>query len=220
MKPLTPTSYVLLGLLGVRSWTAYELAKQMERAVHYFWPRAERKLYDEVKNLVAHGLASAKKDRVGRRPRTVYAITPKGKGALREWLARESLPHALEFEAIAKIFFAEQGTKQELLANVRSVQDEANQYLDHLSHLARETVATRGGPFPDRAHVNVLTFTFGWAFADALLRWSYWAETEIEKWTGVTTSPKRSKWALGLFGEAIALDAEGRLAGSTPWEAF
>jgi PadR family transcriptional regulator AphA len=219
VKPLTPTSYVLLGLLGVRSWSAYELAKQMERAVHYFWPRAERKLYDEVKNLVAHGLASAKEERVGRRPRTVYAITAKGRGAVREWLGRESLPHALEFEAIAKIFLAEQGTKHELLANVRSVQDEANQYLEHLSYLARETVATHGGPFPERAHVNILTFTFGWAFADALLRWSNWAEAEIEKWSGVHASPKRSTWALGLFGEAIELGAEDLPAGPAPWEA-
>jgi PadR family transcriptional regulator, regulatory protein AphA len=219
VKPLTPTSYVLLGLLGVRSWSAYELAKQMERAVHYFWPRAERKLYDEVKNLVAHGLATARKDRVGRRPRTVYAITAKGRGAVREWLGRENLPHALEFEAVAKIFLAEQGTKQELLTNVRSVQDEANQYLEHLRRLARETVDTRGGPFPERAHVNILTFTFGWAFADALLRWSNWVEAEIEKWSGVTTSPKRLKWALGLFGDAIKQGAEDRSAGQAPWEA-
>jgi PadR family transcriptional regulator AphA len=218
MKPLTSTSFVLLGLLGVRSWTAYELAKQMERAVHYFWPRAERKLYDEAKNLVAHGLATARKDSVGRRPRTVYAISAKGRRALRRWLARDNAPHALEFEAVAKIFFADQGTKQELLANVRSVHDEAGTYLEHLDHLAHETVGTSGGPFPERAHINVLTFTFGWAFANALLRWSKWAETEVERWSDVKTSPQRSKWALRIFGEASELGAKER-AGGLPWEA-
>lgn len=199
MKQLTSTSSVLLGLLSVRSWSAYELAKQMERAVHFFWPRAERKMYDEVKNLVAHGLASAKKEREGRRPRTVYTITRKGRTTLRRWLGSDSSPHALEFEAIAKVFFADHGSKEDLLANLRSVSDEADEYFEHLSRIARETAETDGGPFPERAHINVLTFTFGLAFADALRRWSQWAESEIERWPDVNTSPARLKWALGLF---------------------
>jgi PadR family transcriptional regulator AphA len=43
----TTTSYAVLGLLSVRSWTTYELAKQVQRSLNWFWPRAERKLYDE-----------------------------------------------------------------------------------------------------------------------------------------------------------------------------
>jgi PadR family transcriptional regulator AphA len=77
---------------------------------------------------VAHGLATARKVHVGRRPRTVYGITGKGRRALRRWMARDNAPHALEFEAVAKIFFADQGTKQELLTNVRSVRDEAERW--------------------------------------------------------------------------------------------
>ena len=46
------TSYALLGLLSLRSWTTYELAKQVQRSIGWFWPRAERKLYDEPKRLV------------------------------------------------------------------------------------------------------------------------------------------------------------------------
>ena len=219
MKPMTTTSYVLLGLLSVRSWTAYELAKQMERAVHFFWPRAERKMYDHVKTLVAHGFASAKDERSGRRPRTVYAITRKGTAALAQWLATENAPHAVEFEAIAKVFFSDQGTKQDALANVRSVRAEMDVYMEHLGRVARETVETDGGPFPDRAHINVLTFTFGWAFADAMLRWSEWAEAEIEKWSDVTASSKRSKWALGIFDKAVALGVERPPRRQLPWEA-
>ena len=55
----TTTSYAVLGLLSVRTWTTYELAKQVRRRLHWFWPRAERKLYDEPKRLVAAGLATA-----------------------------------------------------------------------------------------------------------------------------------------------------------------
>jgi len=44
---LTTTSYALLGLLALRSWTTYELTKQVQRSLGWFWPRTERKLYDE-----------------------------------------------------------------------------------------------------------------------------------------------------------------------------
>jgi hypothetical protein len=99
------------------------------------------------------------------------------------------------------------------------VRNEASRYLEHLDRLARETVDTAGGPFPERAHVNVLTFTFGWAFAESLLRWSRWAETEVEKWSDVKPSPHRSRWALRIFGEASELGAKDRPAGGVPWEA-
>ena len=79
---LTTTSYAILGLLALRSWTTYELAQQMDRALSRFWPRARSKLYEEPKKLVAHGLARATTEAVGRRPRTVYSITAKGRRAL------------------------------------------------------------------------------------------------------------------------------------------
>jgi PadR family transcriptional regulator AphA len=74
-KSLTPTSYAILGLLAVKPWTTYELAQQMERALGEFWPRAQSKLYDEPKKLVALGLARASSEKIGKRPRTVYTIT-------------------------------------------------------------------------------------------------------------------------------------------------
>ena len=43
---LTPTSYAILGLLAIKPWTTYELAKQMDRTLNRFWPRARSKLYD------------------------------------------------------------------------------------------------------------------------------------------------------------------------------
>src|SRR5262245_27477774 len=106
---LTTTSHALLGLLNVKTWTTYELAKQVQRSLGWFWPRAERKLYDEPKRLVAAGLATASEEHTGNRPRTVYAITDDGRKALRAWLDEAPAPPALEFEALVKVFFADGG---------------------------------------------------------------------------------------------------------------
>jgi len=81
-KRLSTTSFAVLGLLALRPWTTYELAHEMQRSVHQVWPRAESGLYEEPKLLVARRLARAKHELVGRRPRTTYSITAKGRREL------------------------------------------------------------------------------------------------------------------------------------------
>ena len=72
---LTTTSYAVLGLLAIKPWTTYELIQQLGRGVDRLWPRSRSKLFEEPKKLVAHGLAGASPSRLGKRPRTRYAIT-------------------------------------------------------------------------------------------------------------------------------------------------
>ena len=55
MAALTSTSYAVLALLALQSWTTYQLAKQMERSLGWIWPRAVSRLYEEPKKLVAAG---------------------------------------------------------------------------------------------------------------------------------------------------------------------
>ena len=111
---LTTTSYAVLGLLAIKPWTTYELIQQIGRGVDRLWPRSRSKLFEEPKKLVAHGLAEASPGRVGKRPRTRYAITDDGRQALSDWLAIQSQLPLLESEHLLKVFFAEQGTKENL----------------------------------------------------------------------------------------------------------
>ena len=100
---LSTTSYAILGLLAVRPWSTYELAQQMDRSLGRIWPRAQSKLYEEPKKLVALGLARAAADRVGQRARTVYRITPKGRRTLSAWLAEPGSGPVLECEQLLQI---------------------------------------------------------------------------------------------------------------------
>ena len=81
---LTTTTYAILGQLAWGEATTYELVKAMGRNLRFVWPRAESRIYAEAKRLVDAGLVSARKERTGRRPRTVYAITDEGRAALAE----------------------------------------------------------------------------------------------------------------------------------------
>jgi DNA-binding PadR family transcriptional regulator len=186
---LTTTSYVVLGHLALRpSWSTYELAQQMKRSTRHYWPRAESKIYEEPKKLVAHGYATASQEFTGKRPRTVYAITGAGRAALREWLADPGGAPSVEFEGATKVLFAEQASRDELLATIRRVRSEAERTLAEHAGLAQE-LAAGGGPFPERVHVNELVMKYMSEQAGATLRWAQWAEGQVATWPDDISGP-------------------------------
>jgi len=185
---LTTTSYVILGLLALRPWPTYELARQMRRSIRYYWPRAESNIYEEPKKLVAHGLATATHEYSGRRRRTVYAITDDGRRRLAEWLDEPGRLPLVEFEGLLKVLFAEHGSKDQLVASLAALREQAAAVRADHAALARDLVET-GGPFPDRLHVNALVFGFMWEQAEALRRWLDWAEAEIAGWPDDIATP-------------------------------
>lgn len=107
---LSPTSYVVLGLIGLRGpSTPYDLKRAVGRSVGYFWPFPHSQLYDEPERLVGAGLLAVDQEPGGRR-RKIYSITDAGRGAVRQWLA-EPVGEAFQLRnpAELKLFFAELG---------------------------------------------------------------------------------------------------------------
>jgi PadR family transcriptional regulator, regulatory protein AphA len=182
-------------LLSVREWTPYELAKQVKRSLNWFWPRAERKLYDEPKRLVEHGLATATREHTGQRGRTVYRITRQGRRELREWLSEPAAPRTIEFEGMLKVFFADAGTRDQLLATLDRIEEEASGRLTALAEMA----ATRPVPFPERAHLSAIALRLQFEQEDTILRWARWARTQVTQWD-TTTHP--GSWdPMGILDE-------------------
>jgi len=183
MAELTTTSYAILGLLAIRPWTTYELAQQMDRAMSDFWPRARSKVYEEPKKLVAHGLAKATREMVGKRPRTVYSITPKGRKALAAWMREppSSDGPVVEFEHLIKVFFAEFGTKADLLANLASLRDYLARH-HQLGVVINQTYLEGKGAFPDRLAWNILVGNFFSGFTELVENWLDWATATVEAW--------------------------------------
>lgn len=177
-KNKTTTSYAVLGLLSVRTWTTYELAQQVRRSLNWFWPRAERKLYDEPKRLVAEGLATATEEYTGRRRSTIYAITPQGRTDLARWLDEAAAPRTCEFEGMVKVFFADAGTLDQLDATLAGIEAEAQHRLDELAGLASQP-----SEFPAREHLSALTLPLQFEQEAAVLRWARWARAQIVQWT-------------------------------------
>ncbi len=175
------TAFALLGLLSLRPWTTYELARQVRRSLNWFWPRAERQLYDEPKRLVAGGLATAAKEHTGMRPRTVYKITPLGRHALKRWLDEPAAARTSEFEAMLKVFFADAGSLAQLVTTLSAIQHEATDRLAELAVLTGQALAA-DAPFPKRLHLGALTVRLHVEQEEAIARWAGWALDQVSGW--------------------------------------
>ena len=205
----TTTSYAILGLLALRPWTTYELAQQMDRALGWFWPRTRSKLYEEPKRLVALGLATASSEPVGRRRRTVYSITPAGRRALAAWVPTPGAGPVLEYEQLVKVFFAEHGTKQDLLATIAGARAWVEATAAQRADISREHLEGRGG-FPERLPWLILTGTFLDEFTRAVDRWAAWATEVVAAWPDNLTLATPDRAALRDMAEHAAAVASRR----------
>jgi DNA-binding PadR family transcriptional regulator len=201
---LTTTSYAILGLLAIKPWTTYELAQQMERALGLFWPRTRSKLYEEPKKLVVAGMAKATTEHVGRRPRTVYTITAKGRRALKSWVPTPGAGPVVEYEQLVKVFFAEHGRKQDLLATIDGARAWVEQRSLESEQIPREYLEGRGG-FPERLPWLILTGRFLDEIDRAVYRWAEWATGVVESWPEDIT---RAAPDLGTLEDMAAYTSE------------
>src|SRR3712207_430069 len=115
---VSPTSFALVGLLSIRSWTAYELTQQMNRALRWAWPRTEANIYNEVKRLVPLGLATSVEETSAGRARTRYQVTERGREAVSEWLRTEPAPVRVQFEPLLRGFPRARGGLGRLRASI------------------------------------------------------------------------------------------------------
>jgi len=119
---LSSTGYVILGFLGRRPMSGYEIKSLVDKSTRFFWTASYGQIYPELRRLAEAGLIEGEARPQGGRRRTVYRLTAAGHRELRDWLADD--PHVLELrdEALLKLFFADSAGHQgaaEILAAKR-----------------------------------------------------------------------------------------------------
>jgi PadR family transcriptional regulator AphA len=103
---LTPTSYIVLGLVELSGEsTPYALKRMVAGSVGHFWTLQHAQLYTEPERLAEAGYLTERRERGGRR-RKLYAITDSGREALESWRGEptDAIPE-LRNQAVLKLFF-------------------------------------------------------------------------------------------------------------------
>lgn len=179
---LTTTSYAILGHLAMQPWTMYDLAAQMRRNVHYFFPRAESQVYAEPKRLVELGLATAESEATGKRARTVYAITEAGREELRRWLASPlSKGPQLEFEAMLRVILAPFGGKEDLASTLQQVRDDISGLLVVGERICDEYTSGTA-PLQRYMLARSMLHDFLWSFGELVDEWAERSLKRMEDW--------------------------------------
>jgi DNA-binding PadR family transcriptional regulator len=189
---LTTTSYAVLAQVAVRPWSTYELAQQRVRYFRYVWPRAESAIYREVKRLSSMGLLKEKKEHVGKRARTVYSITEKGREALREWLATPVSPFAMDFEAMIRLFVAPLGTKGEIIATLKLVLEDAREMLRFGGQVKQEFLEGMAVT-QDQVYIRALAVDFFISLLNTVEAWAQRTLDEIESWDDLSPNGKNER---------------------------
>lgn len=114
---LTPTSYIVLGLLErAGEATPYDLKQLVAASIGNFWSVPHSQLYAEPERLTGFGYLRERRETDGRR-RRLYSLTERGFGALTAWRHEptDQLPEMRD-PGLLKLFF---GADERTLAAVR-----------------------------------------------------------------------------------------------------
>lgn len=216
-KPtLSTSSFAVLGQVAVTGpLSAYELAQTMRRSVHFFWPRAASHVYAEAKTLEAAGLLARHRTFVGKRPRTEYRVTPKGRKALAAFLATAPTREpTLELEALLRVFLVEGGSPDDLVRALEHAERDAEEQLARLEAAARD-YAEGKSPFQAQAHARVLVYEFFVPFAELRLAWARGVRQAVARWEDARLPGKEAE-ARARFAELAERAGKARAIAAAP----
>jgi PadR family transcriptional regulator AphA len=103
---LSPTANVILGMLGMRPMSGYDIKALVDKSSRFFWAASYGQIYPELSRLAEEGLIEGADEPQGGRRRTVYRLTAAGRRRLRDWLGVEPEIFEMRDETLLKLFFA------------------------------------------------------------------------------------------------------------------
>jgi DNA-binding PadR family transcriptional regulator len=135
---LTLFSYEIMGLVGHGGAGPHDLLRMARRGRILDWA-GESQYYVEPKRLAKLGYLEANSEPGRTRPRTVYKLTDKGLGALRDWAATPVKIQPLKSEAFLRILIADlvgEAVTRDAIATLRDDIDDLVARLDESAEAA------------------------------------------------------------------------------------
>jgi PadR family transcriptional regulator AphA len=143
---LSPTGYVILGMVGTTPKSGYEIKSLVDDTTRFFWAASYGQIYPELRRLEKAGLIEGTDAPRGGRKRTVYRITPSGRRELRAWLREPPRTFEMRDEGLLKLFFADALPPQEAVNTLRGMRQHRLDVLEHLRQIEPKAIAAGGFP--------------------------------------------------------------------------
>jgi PadR family transcriptional regulator, regulatory protein AphA len=168
-------AYAILGWLHTEPMSGYDLKKQFDQGIGYFWPVDQMQIYRTLERLVEQGHVSVHEEIQHNRPnRKVYTVTDVGREELRHWLTSpQSLP-ALRDPLLIQLFFAaslSNGEIIELLEHQRAAHSELLAYYQQKVHFPLDAPVGTGGEVSRREMLQRLILEYSLRREQTYLDW-------------------------------------------------
>lgn len=135
--------YIILGLLGARPMSGYDIKLAFDRALASYWNAGNSQIYTTLKSLSHARLVESEVIVQKARPnRKVYHITASGRAELDRWL-RESVPERFtKDDFLTRLFFCGETSDEVALQHLLEHRASLLKQLEHMEW-ARQQYATR-----------------------------------------------------------------------------
>lgn len=180
MSRTNNTLFAVLGLLMKGPCSGYDIRKQFNGSLRYFWSESYGQIYPVLKDLVRAGYARVE-EATSSRQKKIYWITPEGETVYRRWLVEPTNPIQYRDELLLKVFL---GNIQERDGMIRLFQEECNvleQQLDLYEDNRFEVEQHKENvsyPFWQ------LTLGYGIMSTETRLQWCREAIARLQSWKG------------------------------------
>ncbi|MBR2749986.1 MAG: PadR family transcriptional regulator [Clostridiales bacterium] len=160
---------VILGLLAHEDRTGYDIKKQIDGGIRFFWKGSFGSIYPALAQLEEEGsVRRSGSNENGGREKIVYSITDQGKEVLKAWLRDEKSTNDLKYESIMKIFFGGAEDRKITLQNIDLFQSQIEADLKVLQFYKKNLEKV----LDQEDHIYFyLTVMFGIKSYEAYLRW-------------------------------------------------
>lgn len=170
--------YALLGLLGERPSSGYDLSRRFAAGIGtYAWDAKHSQIYPELRKLLDDGAIEVAEE--GARGRKTYAITDAGREELRAWLLTgPTSTGGVRNEHALRLFLLSALEPDEAVQMLTRTADHAEQQVDSLSTELENIAAAHDG---DITRYGGLAAQYGILAYQATADWARWAIREIRR---------------------------------------
>jgi len=145
---LSPTAYVILGMVSREPRSGYEIKAVVDNTTRFFWAASYGQIYPELKRLSEARLVEGVDASQGDRKRTRYAITADGEAELKDWLRKPPEASEMREEGLLKLFFSGVLKPAEAVETLRAMRRRRLELSERLRAMEPQKMENVEDPFP------------------------------------------------------------------------
>lgn len=128
----------ILVCLSEQELSGYDLAKQFDTSIGFFWHSSHPQIYRELRKLKDKGYVTSREHiQSGKPNRTVYALTDVGRDALLSWSQETVLPPAVKDQLLLRFYALDDVDRPALITQLQIRLGQHQERLRQYEHIKR-----------------------------------------------------------------------------------